>query len=232
MEVWNERALQYPNLDEWQALLPPAPNPTSLETLLAAVDAAIDVEAQYNPVPLPDGSSRVFRAFEVIAPGDVRFVIVGQDPYADAALATGVAFATPNDAALSPSLAQIFAKLLQADPTFQQPTHDLEDWIANEVLLLNASLTWTNPENKVAKRAWRGLVAALLAALAAHAVEHQQVLHLVLLGRDAQRAAPPAHAEFVQVRRFSHPTARWNARNHFRDSEVFHRLPAFWARRR
>ena len=61
--------------------------------------------SDYQPQPLD-----VFKVF-TIDPGEVRVVIVGQDPYPTAGDATGIAFSVDRDAKLPKSLQNIFKEL-------------------------------------------------------------------------------------------------------------------------
>jgi len=85
----------------------------------------------------------IFNAFEKCQFKDLKAIILGQDPYPQRGIATGLAFANKHDTvSLSPSLKILKAEMekdlntvaLDFDPT-------LENWAAQGVLLLNSSLT-------------------------------------------------------------------------------------------
>ncbi|MGJ7614563.1 MULTISPECIES: uracil-DNA glycosylase [unclassified Variovorax] len=85
------------------------------------------------------------RALELTPPGDVRVVILGQDPYHGRGQAEGLAFSVAPGVALPPSLRNIF-KELQRDlgtppPPFPDPGGSLVKWATHGVLLLNTCLT-------------------------------------------------------------------------------------------
>ena len=89
----------------------------------------------YPPAPLR------YRALELVAPKDVRVVILGQDPYHGEGQAMGLAFSVPRGVRVPPSLANIF-KELAADLGIGRPSHgDLTAWAQQGVLLLNTSLS-------------------------------------------------------------------------------------------
>ena len=114
-----------------------------------------------NEVVYPK-TTHLFRALEVLPPEGVRVVLMGQDPYPGAGLATGLSFAVPHDAPSPPSLINI-AKALQWDQKacinegqaelMEEPIRwleqrdplgripDLENWAEQGVLLLNETLT-------------------------------------------------------------------------------------------
>lgn len=83
----------------------------------------------------------VFAALHLTALGDVRAVILGQDPYHGAGQAHGLAFSVRPGIRIPPSLRNIHQELhddLGVDP----PGHgNLEPWARQGVLLLNTSLT-------------------------------------------------------------------------------------------
>ena len=87
----------------------------------------------------PEG--KIFRAFEVTPPDQVRVVILGQDPYHDDGQAEGLAFSVPDKVELPPSLRNIFREF--ADDLHREPpvSGHLGMWAANGVLLLNAILS-------------------------------------------------------------------------------------------
>lgn len=85
------------------------------------------------------------RALELTPQGEVRRVILGQDPYHGRGQAEGLAFSVAPGVTLPPSLRNIF-KELQRDlgtppPQFPAPGGSLVSWAAQGVLLLNTCLT-------------------------------------------------------------------------------------------
>jgi len=101
---------------------------------------------------------RPLRALELTPAGDVRVVILGQDPYHGRGQAEGLAFSVAPGVALPPSLRNIF-KELQRDlgtppPKFPLPGGSLVNWATHGVLLLNTCLTVE--EGKPASHAGKG----------------------------------------------------------------------------
>jgi uracil-DNA glycosylase len=95
----------------------------------------------------PDGKS-VFRAFDMCPYDDTKVVILGQDPYATAGTADGLAFSS---ATTIPGSLQIIFKEIYRDLniqyfhniTFEEffPNGDLTNWTKMGFLLLNTALT-------------------------------------------------------------------------------------------
>jgi uracil-DNA glycosylase len=88
--------------------------------------------------PLPS----VFNAFKLPL-GDVRVVILGQDPYPTVGHACGLAFSVaPHVRPLPASLQNIFKELADDVPGFGKPANgDLSQWVSRGVFLLNTTLT-------------------------------------------------------------------------------------------
>lgn len=91
-----------------------------------------------NVFPHP---SRMFRAFDEVAPKDVRVVILGQDPYHTPGVADGLAFSSFPENPVPPSLLNIYKEIEAEFGCSCARTPDLSHWAKQGVLLLNASLT-------------------------------------------------------------------------------------------
>lgn len=84
----------------------------------------------------------VFNAFRLTELGDIKVVILGQDPYHGIGQAHGLSFSVPEGIALPPSLKNIFKALQHDFPGYQPPRHgDLTAWAKQGVFLLNTVLT-------------------------------------------------------------------------------------------
>jgi uracil-DNA glycosylase len=179
---------------------------------LRAVDPAIDVKVerclskvrQFRPyVPK---STLVWRVFEM-PPKQVRVVIVGQDPYPNPALATGLAFSTGPRGPISESLEYIFDELKNTG--VQLPAHgDLSRWIDQGVFLLNRALTLPQTSS-TGPRVHFGLWAAVLrATLRAIAVEgSSRPIAALLWGAKARQLRQFLEPD-VQVFESSHPSPK------------------------
>jgi len=135
---------------------------------------------------LPAGD-KVLRAFQQPL-GDVRVLIVGQDPYPTPGNPVGLSFSVaPDVRRLPPSLINIFREYT-ADLGFPAPaTGDLSPWSERGVLLLNRVLT-VQPGKPGSHRGqgWEEVTDQAIRALAAR----QQPLVAILWGRDARSLAP------------------------------------------
>lgn len=120
--------------------------------------------------------------------GDVRVLIVGQDPYPTPGHAMGLSFAVQPDVRPIPrSLVNIY-KELEADLGIPPAPHgDLRRWADAGVLLLNRSLT-VQPGKPASHRGrgWEQVTDAAIDAL----VARDAPLVAILWGRDAQALKP------------------------------------------
>ena len=109
-------------------------------------------------------------ALDLTPLGQVKVVILGQDPYHGAGQAHGLCFSVPEGVRVPPSLVNI-CKELASDLGLPQPRHgNLENWARQGVLLLNNALTVE--EGKAGSHqglGWEAITDAAVAAVAAKA---------------------------------------------------------------
>lgn len=139
----------------------------------------------------------IFRAFSILPPDKVRVVLVGQDPYPQKGVATGVLFAnkenTPEDK-LSPSLKVIKNSLLRLlqnsekefnfDPTFIP-------LVKQGVLMINSALTVEMNKPGSHSMIWRPFISTLLRNLSN--MNHNIIF--VLFGSQARTFRPYINKE-------------------------------------
>jgi uracil-DNA glycosylase len=122
--------------ESWKAALEPEfgePYMQALKSFLVAEKAA-------GKIIFPKGSE-YFRALDLTRLGDVRVVILGQDPYHGDGQAHGLCFSVRPDVRIPPSLINIY-KELERDLGIPPARHGfLEHWAEQGVLLLNSVLT-------------------------------------------------------------------------------------------
>lgn len=157
--------------------------------------------------------NRVFRAFELTPPADVRVVLLGQDPYPDRTNATGLAFSVPqvdsegNVVTTPASLRRILACLGREPDYCPQPHGDLTSWTGNGLLLLNRILTIGNHPLSHQHCGWQAFTDKVVNALALDAVAKTRSLDIVLLGCTANKVTLSLQSPYLRVHRFSHPVA-------------------------
>ncbi|MGZ5893430.1 MAG: uracil-DNA glycosylase [Caldimonas sp.] len=128
------------DLDAAFASLPPAwvaVLPGWTRDRLDAVRRRVEAVSGDRPIA-PDDP---FRALRLVAPDEVKVVVIGQDPYPTAGHADGLAFSAGTGRPRS--LARVFAVLAADRPgSFEPPeVWKLDDWARRGVLLLNPVLT-------------------------------------------------------------------------------------------
>jgi uracil-DNA glycosylase len=85
--------------------------------------------------------AKMFRAFDLCLPKDVKVVILGQDPYHTPGVADGLAFSSLPENPVPPSLLNMYKEIEGEFGCVCPRTPDLTRWAEQGVLLLNASLT-------------------------------------------------------------------------------------------
>ena len=160
---------------------------------LAPVDEKIGVLGQFLRAEIAAGrgylpaGDHVMRAFARPL-GDVRVLIVGQDPYPTPGHPIGLSFAVAPDVRPVPrSLANIYAELNTDLGVAPVPHGDLSAWADQGVMLLNRVLT-VGPGAAASHRGrgWEAVTECAITALAARGGP----CAAILWGRDAQSLKP------------------------------------------
>ena len=104
-----------------------------------AINCALEIERKIHTI-FPE-NDKIFNAFNLTTPNNIKVVILGQDPYHGKGQAHGLSFSVPNGVKIPPSLRNIF-KELQSDLNYSISINgNLDSWAKQGVLLLNATLT-------------------------------------------------------------------------------------------
>jgi uracil-DNA glycosylase len=152
---------------------------------------------------------RPFHALELTPLGQVRVVVIGQDPYHGPGQAHGLAFSVPNGVRPPPSLRNIFLELKSDLGCAPPASGNLERWARQGVLLSNAVLTVEEGRAGAhANKGWERLTDRLIELLARDA----QPKVFLLWGAYAQakrtliEAAAAAHPASHLVLAANHPS--------------------------
>lgn len=179
----------------WRAVLP-GWTPAAQQ---AVVDAVKRVSGEREIAP-PDP----FRALRLVAPADVKVVVLGQDPYPLPGHAEGLAFSAGHGK--PHSLRRVF-DVLEADrPGWKRPAvWKLDAWAARGVLLLNPVLTVeVHSAGSHMQCGWQTLTSQIVKGLC----ERADPPAFLLWGKPANAffdaACPPARQ--VPVWRTRHPS--------------------------
>lgn len=114
---------------------------------------------------LPEESA-VFKALKLTPYANTKVVILGQDPYPNAANAMGLSFSVKPGTAIPMSLKNIYKERFNDLGIEPSLTGDLTPWAKQGVLLLNATLTVKAGEsNSHAKIGWQPFTTGIIQAL-------------------------------------------------------------------
>jgi uracil-DNA glycosylase len=121
--------------NSWKEILMPEFNADYFASLKAFL---LEEKAKYEVYP---PGKQIFSAFDHTPFGEVRVVIIGQDPYHGKGQAHGLCFSVPPGIRKPPSLVNIF-KEINDDLGIPIPEGgNLSKWATQGVLLINATLT-------------------------------------------------------------------------------------------
>lgn len=159
-----------------------------------------------NPNTLCPALPNVFRAFKLCPYNKCRVVFVGQDPYPQKGVATGVLFGnskdTPEDK-LSPSLQVVKESAINYEIPHNPLVFDntLESWAKQGILMINSALTCE--VNRVGSHVneWRPFVSKLLKNLSTR----ETGIIYVLFGRQAQTLKPYIDERYNDIIEIEHP---------------------------
>lgn len=153
----------------------------------------------------------IFRAFELCPYNNLKIVMLGQDPYPQKGVATGILFGNRADVKeLSPSLNII----KEAAINFEVPHYcinfdpTLESWAKQGILMINSALTVEM--NRIGSHVmiWRNFISCLLK----HLSQRETGLIYVLFGKQAQTFEPYINKQFNTIINMEHPA--YFARTH------------------
>ena len=127
----------------------------------------------------------VFNAFRATEFGDIKVVILGQDPYHGPKQAHGLCFSVLPGIKPPPSLVNMYKELSQDIEGFEIPTHGyLQNWAEQGVLLLNTVLTVEKGKaHSHSKTGWETFTDKVIEAIN----QHQSGVIFLLWGSHAQK---------------------------------------------
>lgn len=144
----------------------------------------VEAERQSGKVIFPPAQD-VFNAFRATEFGDVKVVILGQDPYHGPNQAHGLCFSVLPGVKTPPSLVNMYKELAQDIEGFQIPRHGyLQSWAEQGVLLLNTVLTVEQGKaHSHSKSGWETFTDRVIEAIN----QHQSGVVFLLWGAHAQK---------------------------------------------
>lgn len=153
----------------------------------------------------------IFKAFRLCHFSKLRVVIIGQDPYPQKGVATGIAFANHPDTpccSYSPSLEILRESVIDYSIPHRTINFDpsLEKWEAQGVLMLNSALSCEMGKPGSHALMWRPFIKSLISNLSHY---HTGIVY-VLMGTAAQSFEPYINKQFNYVVHIRHPS--WYSR--------------------
>ena len=110
-----------------------------------------------NSQTIPNYShNKLLLPFTFFKLSELKIVILGQDPYSNIDLATGLAFSVPKNARIPQTLNNIFKEInIEYNNTYNFTNGDLTKWASREkILLLNTSLTLLKTTQNIHTNIW------------------------------------------------------------------------------
>jgi len=172
--------------------------PYFIETLSMVANERAAGKTVYPP------QKDVFNAFRLTELGDVKVVILGQDPYHGPNQAHGLAFSVLPGVAVPPSLVNMYKELEADIAGFKRPNHGfLESWARQGVLLLNTVLTVeAGKAHSHASFGWETFTDRVIAAIN----ENRENVVFLLWGSHAQKKGSIIDRERHHVLKAPHPS--------------------------
>ena len=170
--------------------------------LLLEVTNKVMMIAREKPI-CPDVEN-IFKAFRVCPYKDLKIIMLGQDPYPQKGVATGILFGNKADVKeISPSLNIIKEAAINFEIPHSYINFDqtLEEWSKQGVLMLNSALTVEMNRIGSHVMVWRTFISCLLKQLS----QKEPGLIYVLFGRQAQTFEPYIDKQFNTVIKIEHP---------------------------
>jgi uracil-DNA glycosylase len=141
----------------------------------------------YTSKPICPSYGDIFKAFNLCPYNDLKVVCIGQDPYFQRGIATGILFGNKCETSedkLSPSLKVIKEAVIDLEVPHNCISFDnsLEGWEKQGILMINSALTVEENKPGSHNLIWRPFISSLLTRLS----EINSGIIYVLFGKQAQ----------------------------------------------
>lgn len=149
-----------------------------------------EMYSQTNKFVTPD-SMNWFKAFELCPYSSMKVVMIGQDPYPQRGVATGILFGNKKEVSeedLSPSLKIVKEAAIDFEIPHNSIIFDqtLESWAKQGILMINSALTVEIGKVGSHTMLWRGFISKLMKKLS----EYNTGIIYVLFGEQAKTFKP------------------------------------------
>lgn len=170
------------------------------------LDILTKLNIKYKQDNICPQKNDIFKAFKVCPYNELKVIMVGQDPYPQKGVATGILFGNKKGTEennLSPSLQVMREAAVNFEVPHNYTNFDitLESWAKQGILMLNSALTVET--NKIGSHVmlWRPFISSLLRRLS----ESETGLVYVLFGKQAQTFKPYINSKFNVILEENHP---------------------------
>ena len=139
-----------------------------------------------NSKTIPNYShNKLLLPFTFFKLSELKIVILGQDPYSNINLATGLAFSVPNDMRIPQTLNNIFKEInIEYNNKYNFTNGDLTKWASREkILLLNTSLTLLKTTQNIHSNIWEKYTDIIIQEIS----KNTENVCFVLFGKHAQK---------------------------------------------
>jgi uracil-DNA glycosylase len=175
------------------------------------------VHQEYNSSTVYPPAKFIFNALDSLPVEIVKVVILGQDPYHGPGQAHGLSFSVPEGIALPPSLQNIYKELQSDLGVTRSSSGNLERWVKEGVLLLNATLTVrAHQAGSHQNKGWEQFTDAIIH----HLADTRKNLVFILWGNYAQKKGSFIDTSKHLVIKSAHPSPL-SAYNGFLGSKPF-----------
>lgn len=180
-----------------------------LNDWLKVIDTSVlfKVLNQINPNNICPTKDLVFKAFTICPLNDCKVVFLGQDPYPQKGVATGILFGNSLDTSeekLSPSLQVIKEAVIDYTKPHNYPIefdNSLESWARQGILMINSALTVEVNNIGSHTALWRPFISQLLKSLSSY---NKGIIY-VLFGKQAQTFEPYINKYGNYILKENHP---------------------------
>lgn len=161
------------------------------------------VKQRYQSTTVYPPPAQIFHALDASPFDQVRVVILGQDPYHGRGQAHGLCFSVPEGVPPPPSLQNIFKEIHDDVGAPIPASGNLEHWVKQGVLLLNATLTVeASKAGSHQGKGWEQFTDAIIRELS----DKREHLVFILWGRYAQQKGELIDASRHLILKAAHPS--------------------------
>jgi uracil-DNA glycosylase len=182
------------------------------------------VKNEYQTQTCYPPGNEIFAAFDHCPVGDLKVVILGQDPYHGPGQANGLCFSVRDSVKMPPSLVNIFREIEEDLDKSVPETGNLERWAKQGVLLLNTTLSVREFQaGSHQKKGWEKFTDQVIRKIS----EHNKDIVFMLWGSYAKQKEKLIDEKKHLILKSGHPSplsanrGYWFGNKHFSKANAF-----------